>query len=120
MSSLLVPPPNPPKGGLKNLNVNALSGYKLHPKTDYMVKLRRQHPVDIFVPDFYCHELKLAIEVDGKIHLSTEAREYDEGRSFELENLGIKILRFTNGQIFENIDYVHDSIFNIINDIAPL
>ena len=85
-----------------------------------MVKLRRQHPVDIFVPDFYCHELKLAIEVDGKIHLSTEAREYDEGRSFELENLGIKILRFTNGQIFENIDYVHDSIFKIIKDIAPL
>ena len=108
------------KGGLKNLNVNALSGYKLHPKTDYMVKLRRQHPVDIFVPDFYCHELKLAIEVDGKIHLSTEAREYDEGRSFELKNFGIKILRFTNGQIFENIDYVHDSIFKIINDIAPL
>ncbi|MDX9948512.1 MAG: endonuclease domain-containing protein [Bacteroidales bacterium] len=120
ISSLLIPPPNPPKGGLKNLNVNALSGLKFQPKTDYKVKFRRQHPVDIFVLDFYCHELKLAIEVDGEIHLSTEVREYDEGRTYELEKFGIKILRFTNEQIFENLDEVQVSILNIIRDIAPL
>ena len=113
-------PPNPPKGGLKNLNINTLLGCKLHPKTDYNVKFRRQHPVDIFVLDFYCHELKLAIEVDGEIHLSTEAREYDEGRTYELEKYGIKILRFTNKEIYENLDNVQDSILKIINDIAPL
>ena len=70
--------------------------------------------------DFYCHELKLAIEVDGEIHLSTEVREYDEGRTYELEKFGIKILRFTNEQIFENLDEVQVSILKIISDIAPL
>ena len=48
---------------------------RLKDKRIFKVKFRRQHPVDIFVLDFYCHELKLAIEVDGEIHLSTEARE---------------------------------------------
>ncbi len=70
--------------------------------------------------DFYCHELKLAIEADGEIHLSAEVREYDEGRTYELEKFGIKILRFTNEQIFENLNEVQGSIFKIINDIAPL
>ena len=85
-----------------------------------LLKFRRQHPVDIFVLDFYCHELKLAIEVDGEIHLSTEVKAYDEGRTYELEKFGIKILRFTNNQIFENMDEVQGSILNIISDIAPL
>ena len=121
MSSLLVPPPNPPEGGgLKNLNISTLLDYKLQSKTDYKVKFGRQHPVDIFVLDFYCHKLKLAIEVDGEIHLSAEVREYDEGRTYELEKFGIKILRFTNKQIFENLDEVQVYILKIINDIAPL
>jgi len=93
---------------------------RLKDKGIFKVKFRRQHPVDIFVLDFYCHELKLAIEVDGEIHLSTEARGYDDGRTYELEKYGIKILRFTNEQIFENLDYVQNYILNIINDIAPL
>jgi len=120
MSSLLVPPPNPPKGGLKNQNVTGILGYKLQLKTDNNVKLRRQHPVDIFIPDIYCHKLKPAIEVDGKIPLSTKAREYDKERIYELENFGIRIMRFTNEQIFENINNVQDCMFNIISDIAPL
>ncbi len=93
---------------------------RLKDKGIFKVKFRRQHPVDIFVLDFYCHELKLAIEVDGEIHLSTETREYDDGRTYELEKYGIKIIRFTNEQIFENLDYVQNSILNIINNIAPL
>jgi very-short-patch-repair endonuclease len=47
-------------------------------------------------------------------------REYDEGRTYELEKFGIKILRFTNKQIFENLDEVQVYILKIINDIAPL
>ena len=120
VSSLLVPPPHPPKGGLKNLYDNTLSGYKLQSKTDYKVKFRRQYPVDILVLDFYCHELKLAIEVGGEIHLSPEVRDYDEGRTYELEKFVIKILRFTNEQIFENLEMVQVSILKIIKDIAPL
>ena len=93
---------------------------RLKDKRIFKVKFRRQHPVDIFVLDFYCHELKLAIEVDGEIHLSLEVREYDEGRTYELEKFGIKILRFTNEQIFENLEMVQVSILKIIKDIAPL
>ena len=93
---------------------------RLKDKSIFKVRFRRQHPVDIFVLDFYCHELKLAIEVDGEIHLSAEVWDYDEGRSYELENFGIKILRFTNKQIFENLDEVQASILKTINDITPL
>ena len=76
---------------------------RMKDKRIFKVKFRRQHPVDIFVLDFYCHELKLAIEVDGEIHLNDEVIEHDEARTFELEKFGIQILRFTNSQIFEDI-----------------
>ena len=41
------------------------------------LKFRRQHPVGIFILDFYCHSAKLAIELDGGYHLSVEQKEYD-------------------------------------------
>jgi very-short-patch-repair endonuclease len=76
----------------------------------FKVKFRRQHPIDIFIADFYCHELKIAIEVDGEIHMNKEVVEYDDGRTHDLEKLGITILRFTNDQIFNNIRNVKDQI----------
>ena len=62
---------------------------------------RRQHPIDIFIADFYCHKLKLIIEVDGDIHESDYEKEYDDGRTGELEKYGIKVIRFTNEEILE-------------------
>ena len=50
---------------------------------------RRQHPIDIFVADFYCHKLKLVIEVDGEIHFNQLSQEYDFGRTGELEKHGM-------------------------------
>ena len=47
----------------------------------FKTKFRRQHPIDIFIVDFYCHEFKLAIEIDGEIHLDKEIVEYDDGRT---------------------------------------
>lgn len=67
---------------------------------------RRQHPIGIFVADFYCHKLKLVIEVDGEIHDSEEAREHDDGRTDLLERFGLKVFRFTNEQVINNQDYV--------------
>jgi very-short-patch-repair endonuclease len=69
-------------------------------------KFRRQHPLDIFIADFYCHEKKLIIELDGDIHETLEQKEYDEGRSFELEEKGFKILRFKNEEVLCNIERV--------------
>ena len=86
----------------------------------FKVRFRRQHPVDIFVLDFYCHEIKLAIEVDGRIHFKREIQEYDEGRSHDIEKFGIKMLRFTNEQILNNLNEVQTKILNTINDLSPL
>lgn len=67
-------------------------------------KFRRQHSVDNFILDFYCSENRLGVEVDGKIHDSQ--KEYDVERTRILENLNIKILRFTNEEILNNIENV--------------
>jgi very-short-patch-repair endonuclease len=83
-------------------------------------RCRPQHPVDIFIVDFYCHKYKLAIEVDGEIHLDPDVLEHDEGRRYVIEKLGIKILRFTNNEIFENIESVKARILNEIELISPL
>ncbi|HNW57074.1 MAG TPA: endonuclease domain-containing protein [Bacteroidales bacterium] len=64
---------------------------------------RRQHPIDIFIADFYCHKLRLVIEVDGEIHNNEQSLEHDEGRTGELEKLGIKTIRFTNEQVLKNM-----------------
>ena len=63
------------------------------------LKFRRQHPVSIFILDFYCHEKRLAIEVDGGIHNQIDQKEWDENRTYELNELGIKVLRFTNEDV---------------------
>ena len=79
-------------------------------KEIFKVRFKRQHPISIFVVDFYCHKHKLAIEVDGDIHLLQEVIERDDGRTHDIEKLGIKILRFTNQEVIENIDSVKKRI----------
>jgi len=88
---------------------------ELRKKDIFKVRFKRQHPIDIFVVDFYCHTYKLAIEVDGDIHLKEEVQEYDDGRSHDIEKLGIKILRFTNKEVIENIEMVKQRILQEIN-----
>jgi very-short-patch-repair endonuclease len=79
---------------------------------------RRQHPVDIFIADFYCHKLKLIIEVDGGVHNSDQAIEYDDGRSGELEKYGLKIIRFTNDEVLNETDKVIFQIQDYINRLT--
>jgi very-short-patch-repair endonuclease len=69
-------------------------------------KFRRQHPIGRYIADFYCHEAKLIIEVDGGIHNLSDYKEHDDGRTFELENHDVKVIRFTNTEILENLDIV--------------
>ena len=87
---------------------------ELKKKEIFKARWKRQHPVDIFVVDFYCHKYKLAIEVDGEIHLKEEIREHDDGRVHDIEKLGIKILRFKNKEIFDDIGTVLSRILNEI------
>ena len=69
-------------------------------------KFRRQHPVDIFIADFYCHEKKLVIEVDGGIHQTDYQKDYDTARTNELIRYGIKVLRFKNEEIINFLESV--------------
>ena len=69
-------------------------------------KFRRQHPIFLFIVDFYCHKAKLVIEIDGKVHEDPEQKEYDEQRTYELEHLGLKVIWFSNEDVLKNIDYV--------------
>ncbi len=65
-------------------------------------KFRRQYSVDYFVIDFYCPELKLAIELDGDIHNIPEQKDYDKARQKYLEAFGIKFIRIKNDEFVGN------------------
>lgn len=70
------------------------------------LKFRRQHPFGRFVLDFYCHERALAIEVDGLIHKNRDVKERDLNRTSEPENMGIRVIRFTNEEVIGEIGEV--------------
>ena len=67
---------------------------------------------------FYCHNLRLVIEVDGEIHTEKEIQSHDEGRTGELERFGIKVLRFTNNQILNSSDLVVEKINAAIKELT--
>lgn len=73
-------------------------------------KFRRQHPISGFIVDFYCHESLLVVEVDGDIHRLNDNPEYDYERTKCLEALGLCIIRFSNQQVFQEINGVVTSI----------
>ena len=77
------------------------------------LRFKPQHPAGNFILDFYCHVLKLAIELDGPIHLGQS--ESDQSRTEELEEYGIQVIRFNNNQL-NNIDDVlkgiHEALTN--------
>ncbi|OZC03550.1 endonuclease domain-containing protein [Rubricoccus marinus] len=71
------------------------------------VRFRRQHGVGRYVLDFYCPEVRLAVELDGAAHDSPEAQDYDDARTRWLgETHGIRVLRFENRTVFEQPDDV--------------
>ena len=60
------------------------------------LKFRRQHRIRGFVVDFYCHELRLALEIDGGVHGSAQQAAYDVERTAILEGLGLRVIRIPN------------------------
>jgi very-short-patch-repair endonuclease len=73
-------------------------------------KFRRQYGVGSYVIDFYCPALKLAIELDGESHFRPGASDHDAERQNYIESFGIEFLRFTNEEIFENLDDIIERI----------
>jgi len=76
------------------------------------LKFLRQHPVyyqsdnkmRFVIVDFYCHEKRLVIELDGGIHKSQKA--HDRQRSIILKELGLRVIRIENEAVFKNVDIV--------------
>ena len=70
------------------------------------IRFRRQHPISRFIVDFYCHSLKLVIEIDGEVHQQEIQQERDENRTYELQELGLTVVRFDNQMVLNNISKV--------------
>ena len=88
--------------------------WKLIHINEWKLKFRRQHPIWNYVADFYCHKLKLVIELDGGIHEQEEIKKYDEARENHLKEFGLTILRFKNEQVLSNSDEVMKEIAQTI------
>ncbi|TMI87892.1 MAG: DUF559 domain-containing protein [Bacteroidetes bacterium] len=69
---------------------------------EWKLKFRRQHPIANWVVDFYCHPIKLVIEVDGGIHETEDVKKNDEEREKYLKKLGLSVLRFNNEEVLKN------------------
>ena len=81
------------------------------------VKFRRQHPINQFIADFYSHEIKLVIEIDGEIHLQKDNLEYDTMRTDVFNEFGIKVIRFTNKEVFLHPGKVVSEIQFLVNKL---
>ena len=75
------------------------------------LKFRRQHPFGRYIADFYCHELKLVMELDGEIHENT--KEYDVLRDEIIKQYGVHILRVQNEEL-NSVEKVLEKIYNFI------
>ena len=73
-------------------------------------KFRRQHSIDRYILDFFCPSANLAIELDGETHYTPEAIEYDRVRDEYLEAVGIKVVRYRNQDVYENIEGVLEDL----------
>ncbi|OGY89924.1 MAG: hypothetical protein A2927_01100 [Candidatus Komeilibacteria bacterium RIFCSPLOWO2_01_FULL_45_10] len=77
-----------------------LSGYKF----------RRQHSIGRYIVDFYCPELKLAIELDGGHHNQNEQSVYDKERTIYLNSLNVRVIRYGNNEVIKNINGVFEDL----------
>ena len=74
-------------------------------------RFRRQKPIGCYILDFYCAEVRLAVELDGSQHFEEAGEAYDKDRTRYLEHQGIRVLRFSNRELWENFDGVRMAIY---------
>jgi very-short-patch-repair endonuclease len=79
------------------------------------IRFTKQKPIAEFIVDFYCAKKLLVIEIDGDSHYSEEALRYDEFRSKKLQNLGIRVIRFSNLEVMESFEDVCGKIAGFLN-----
>lgn len=84
------------------------------------LRFRRQHPLSIYIVDFYCHNVKLVIEVDGSIHNDPVVIEHDLQREADLRLWGYTIIRFTNERVIKETEKVLVEITKCVEDLLNL
>jgi very-short-patch-repair endonuclease len=94
--------------------------YKIRCKQLHEVQFCRQMIIESYIIDFYAKIPKIAIEIDGPIHLSREAIDKDMNRDHSLRELGITVIRFTNHEVINKIDAVINTISRVILNNLPL
>ncbi|WP_121355410.1 acetylglutamate kinase [Flavisolibacter nicotianae] len=89
---------------------------------EWKLKFRRQHPISHYVVDFYCHQLKLVVEIDGGIHEEEDVKRKDEEREKALRSLGLRVIRFKNEEVYKNSKSVLEKINSVISELqsSPL
>ena len=83
------------------------------------VRFSRQIPIDRYIVDFYCKDLRLAVEVDGSVHFEEGRQKNDVKRQTRLESLGVRVIRFTNPDVKNNLSWVLDEIRKEIEVMGP-
>ena len=82
----------------------------------YPIKIYKQRIIDNFIVDFYCHNARLIIELDGSKHYTNQGKVYDKARTEIFEKYGIYVLRFSNKDIDNNFEGVCKMIDRAINE----
>jgi len=77
------------------------------------LKFRRQHVIAPYIVDFYCHEIGLVIELDGSQHGTDDAIEYDAERTKFLGALDLKVVRYWNHEVLNQVDSILENLWEI-------
>ena len=83
------------------------------------LKFRRQHPIEPYVLDFYCHEERLGIELDGGQHAAPDTQRSDTARTAFLESKGITIVRFWNHEVLQDPEAVLERLYRSLGPSPP-
>jgi very-short-patch-repair endonuclease len=85
---------------------------------DFRHRVLRQRPIDHFIVDFYCPQLRLVIEVDGESHFTEVGETSDSERTAVLEGYGLRVMRFNNQEVLRNLEGVCAAI-EAVGDPSP-
>ncbi len=84
------------------------------------LKFLRQNPIGHSIVDFYCHENRLVIEIDGGIHLNVDVKDRDKFRQKMIEDYGIRFFRCTANEVESNLEGVLAGIQQIVASASPI
>lgn len=80
-------------------------------------KFRRQHMIAPYIVDFYCHEIKLVIELDGSQHNDPQVQRSDQLRTEFLKSQNITVIRFWNHDVLQQSEQVLNYLWNVVHEI---